>query len=428
MDIRLELRGYTYPGFITRLGAGARTDMCAYGLRVAEGLNKKPTQWVTNCKEIALELQRRCSQDHEHEPLMGGKAEKAAVYPPRLCRAVIRGLRKYMAKRAEVEVPTEWQEVFAGEIEDGEGVPVPEESEDDLEEALDREVEEAGRPVVGQQRALEAEVTAADRVKIQLLHVNLGHPDKASFLRFLRAGRVRSEVIKWVREELECATCNSRPMPKAPRPAVVPRCYAPSVAVGIDLFFIPDVNNHRSVPVMNVVDLGTNYQMVEVLDSKDPLHIWRSFWRTWVRTFGLPQYVAMDEGREFRGGFAKLCSSAGIMMFRAAARAPWQQGRVERHGGLIKEMIEKSRGEMPPTTHAELVHLVQACECAKNRYSNRSGFSPVQRQIGQWPRVPSCLLSDEESDPSLQARGGAADEFEKLIEMRRIAQSAFMKL
>ena len=35
-------------------------------------------------------------------------------------------------------------------------------------------------------------------------------------------------------------------------------------------------------------------------------------------------------------------------MVRTAARAPWQNGRVERHGGLIKAMIEKSREEMPP--------------------------------------------------------------------------------
>lgn len=54
-------------------------DMCAYGMNVdGEGLNQKPTCWVTNSKKIALQLQRRCSRDHTHVNLMGGRGVKAA--------------------------------------------------------------------------------------------------------------------------------------------------------------------------------------------------------------------------------------------------------------------------------------------------------------------------------------------------------------
>lgn len=35
--------------------------------------------------------------------------------------------------------------------------------------------------------------------------------------------------------------------------------------MGIDLFYIPDHENHLSVPVLNVVDLGTNYQVAEMV-------------------------------------------------------------------------------------------------------------------------------------------------------------------
>ena len=40
---------------------------------------------------------------------------------------------------------------------------------------------------------------------------------------------------------------------------------------------------------------------------------------------------------------------------------------------------------------------------------------------------PSSLLSDEAIDPALQSQGHT-DEFEKTLEMRRVAQDAFMKL
>ena len=53
--------------------------------------------------------------------------------------------------------------------------------------------------------------------------------------------------------------------------------------MGLDVFYIPDELNQRSLPVLNMLDLGTNYQMVEVLESKEPLHIWRTMWRTWAR-------------------------------------------------------------------------------------------------------------------------------------------------
>lgn len=54
---------------------------------------------------------------------------------------------------------------------------------------------------------------------------------------------------------------------------------------------------------------------------------------------------------------------------------------------------------------------------------NRSGYSPVQRQIGQWPRLPGSLMSDEFLDPALQLQN-TSDEFDHLLELRRLAQEA----
>ena len=399
-------------------------NMCRYGMRVHKELNKKATTMITNSPEIAAQLQLVCEGGHVHETLMGGRAAKAAEYPPALCQAIICGLRKHLRRKSLQAKPSEeFISVLAAEGAEEEQESLGGASEEDQDE----EEEEVARVEEASSRQVEVSVSAEDRVKIRKMHVNLGHPNKASFLRFLRAGRVRQEILQWVAKEFTCGTCQSQAMPKAPRPAVVPRCYAPGVALGLDVFYVPDERNHRTLPVLNLVDLGTNYQMVEVLDSKEPMHIWHTVWKTWARTFGLPQFITVDEGREFRGGLARICADAGVIIFRAAARAPWQQGKVERHGGLMKAMLEKGREELPPTSREELVNLLHACEAAKNRYSNRSGFSPTQRQIGHWPRMPSSLLSDEALDPALQSQG-QTDEFERMMEMRRVAQEAFMKL
>ena len=44
--------------------------------------------------------------------------------------------------------------------------------------------------------------------------------------------------------------------------------------------------------------------------------------------------------------------------------------------------------------------LGQLCSAARNRYMNRSGYSPIQRVFGFSTRLPSSLLSDDAIDPA----------------------------
>ena len=144
----------------------------------------------------------------------------------------------------------------------------------------------------------------------------------------------------------------------------------------------------------------------------------------WSRIFGHPEVIITDPGREFLADFIQAATSTGIVVHQTAARAPWQQGKTERHGAHYKEILERARMETLVTTGEEMEMLMRQVEQAKNRYSNRSGFSPIQRQIGQWPRLPAELMSDDAIDPQLVG-GMMVDEMDRLLEMRRIAQKAF---
>eukprot|EP00435_Cladocopium_sp_Y103_P063446 s1441_g25.t1 len=395
-------------------------DQCAYGLCVKDWPNKKTTQWVTNSKHIAQQLQRRCTGDHPHEALLGGLAAKAAIYPPSLCKAIVKGLKQHLRHKQQQPATVQHAEqslAWPAEVQSVE--------EEDIEDMLDREIDREQRVVA--QAPSTAAVLEEDKAKVRKMHNNLGHPELRSFIRFLRAGRVREEVVKWVSKEFRCDECLTKAVPKAPRPAVVPKCYKPGIAVGLDLFYIQDHMRQKSIPILNVVDMGTNYQMIEMLADKAPETVWRAFWRTWARTFGMPLYMAMDEGLEFRGELSQWCADFGCIVFKAAGRSPWQQGRVERHGGIIKDMIQHARASAALSSEQELQQLLYECESAKNRYMNRSGYSPVQRQIGQWPRVPGSLMSDELIDPALQMQDTSED-FDRTLELRQLAQEAFMKM
>ena len=138
-----------------------------------------------------------------------------------------------------------------------------------------------------------------------------------------------------------------------------------------------------------MVCLGTNYQLIEKVRSKEPLVVWLAFMRSWARFLGFPQVLLLDQGTEF-----DRASRFGILLHTIGARAPHQNGRCERHGGLFKAMVEKARWSNPPASPEDLKLLVREVEAAKNCLSDRSGYSPAQRMIGETPKPTGELLSD----------------------------------
>ena len=77
-----------------------KSHMCCFGMTSVdedgEGLVKKPTRYMTNAPLVAEELEMCCTGDHRHVKLVGGRAAKAAIYPPQLCEAILRGLKRQL--------------------------------------------------------------------------------------------------------------------------------------------------------------------------------------------------------------------------------------------------------------------------------------------------------------------------------------------
>ena len=194
----------------------------------------------------------------------------------------------------------------------------------------------------------------------------------------------------------------------------------------MDVIFLSSLDKRETFPALNMVDWGTGYQMVERLKNMESDHAWRTFLRVWGRVFGVPEILIADLGNEFKGQFEELASQAGALVHHTAARSPWQAGKTERAGAHFKHVFEKARHAAPLSSWEELKTLLYEVEGARNRYGNRSGFSPMQRQIGHSLRLPASLLSDDHLDPGLVVQS-AGDEMKRVLEIRQAAQEAYMK-
>eukprot|EP00435_Cladocopium_sp_Y103_P053328 s859_g17.t1 len=387
---------------------------------------------MVNSRAMAQRLAVRCQGQHEHQELISGRAKRAEEYPPALCKAMLEGLKQ------------EWKEgrqaVFIGNVEDAEEDDGGGDIEDALERMYDREAQEGAgparaRPVPEDSEESDGEgrsgqvprgVSRQDKALIRKLHVNLGHPSKEDFARALRMSRAREEVWRYVKDEFSCDVCKSKVLPKPARPSTIPKHYETCKTVGVDVVYMPSQDPNKNIPVLNVIDWASCYQTLEPLENTSSKTVWLAFQRSWCRTFGSPQIVVVDQGTEFQKDFAERASQAGSLIRTIGARAPWQQGRTERHGGIAKGVLEKVLDQVGPVDVEEWKMCVYAVEQAKNRLFNKSGFSPAQRQLGANIRMPGSLASEDPYDAALM-RGTASQEMQRTLQIKETAMEAFIR-
>ena len=107
---------WKYPGMLELMGnphiGVVVGDQCCYGLkaRVSKSPEEylpamKPTRFLSTSEEVLKRLSRRCKRAHKHQQLHGGRASAAAIYPPGLCRAILKGIEAQKLREGGGGVP-----------------------------------------------------------------------------------------------------------------------------------------------------------------------------------------------------------------------------------------------------------------------------------------------------------------------------------
>ena len=160
--------------------------------------------WLSNSPEILGLLA---------EPLRKGGSRGH-----RLSEAAVSALRA--ASGLPPRDPASVQSFPALPADGGEGAEAPPGRDDeDSEGEPDEPTESPERPPG------EESITPSQQAELRKLHVNLGHPPQAEFLRTLRVAHAKDQVIRWARHHFRCSTCEGQQGQKGRRRAAIPRTY-----------------------------------------------------------------------------------------------------------------------------------------------------------------------------------------------------------
>ena len=135
--------------------------------------------------------------------------------------------------------------------------------------------------------------------------------------------------------------------------------------IGVDL--VDMKFNDAQVILLNVVCWGTGSQQAEVLPSKESKAVTQAFAKIWKQHYGVPDLIVGDQGGEFTGDpWCQFSADNGIVLHFIDSGTPWQQGRTERAGGLLKEQLQTAIREASVTTSQEFALAVSEAVDARN--------------------------------------------------------------
>ena len=398
-----------------------KIDMCHFGLKDKESgkLHRKSTCIASDSPGVIRQLQNSlCRQDHVHQPLegsncYGSRCRQAGKYPVRYCQRLLRGVQEDLQDalchsfHAEELLEDREEEDNRGTLDSVKGpedlgditlgkeeLPRVVEKEEDLE-LLDKESDPKAETLRKQEWR---RLTKAERIGIRRLHHMASHATKHQMMRMLKYANAEHHVIKAVRH-FRCPACDRIGPEQRPQVVKPPDDYVFNRSIGMDIITVKDALD-VSYNILHIMYLGTCFHVAEVLgpsqgvpSSKKCLEV---LLRSWIGWAGLPQYIMVDRGTHNRGIMMVEMEKRGCVFKHVALEAPYQLGKVERGGGVLKDMLKRVVNAETVAGELEMSMALAECLETKNRQGTVSGFSPSQWVIGRNPG--SYGWSDENDD------------------------------
>ena len=230
--------------------------------------------------------------------------------------------------------------------------------------------------------------TAAMRATATKWHKQFAHPPAHKLLKLLESAGINNPDMKAAIEDIsnKCQTCQK--FKKTPTKPVVafPLASRFNETVAIDLKDI-----RPGTKIINIVDHATRYSQAAIVRNKTAPEIVKKLFDTWIRIFGCPERILADNGGEFHNQeFMDLCDKCNIKILTTAAESPWSNGLVEKHNGILGNMVAKMLEDSP----IDIEIAIHWAVAAKNALTTVYGFSPNVLVFGRDPSIPNTMSNN----------------------------------
>ena len=262
-----------------------------------------------------------------------------------------------------------------------------------------------------------------DKGIIRKLHRNLGHPTAARLARHLTEMHALPQLIEGAKD-FQCESCAELTSPHKSMPGNLKDPKEFNEKISIDGFEWKSKSGLTTY-VLHILDDATRFHLGR-RTQRDSQLLTKGAKDMWLQWAGTPNQIAHDQGGEFVTDEWKLfLQENGITPILSSA--PWQRGRIERHGGVIKEMLNRMDQEKPINDLNHFDEALFQCFHAKNTMSVHEGYSPEQAVLGKASKLPASVVSDEDLTAHMACDGKdlASDLFRQKLELRASARAAF---
>lgn len=436
-----------------------RTDQCMYGLKdeTTGRAHEKATGLLLSSASMKQALDRRCDGQHVHEHLAGGKTKKAQQWPEDLCRQMIAGALDEMrlqvinfAFPAELELEDHEASGSLDAITSAQDIaesPMKRRKIDLNELDTEEDFEQGSRveDALLHQKELDRrknwlKLDRSKRVAIRRLHNMMGHCSTQALVRMLTSAMAGKDVIE-AAHHFRCQACDEVRLNDAPRvvkPMKENQNMKFNYEISADVFEIHDSMGQRH-SILSLLDLATHYHVaVRVCSGGTPssrscAEAINTAWLSWA---GPPKYFCCDQGVHNSGRVAALLEASGTEIRKTGARAPFQLGTGERHGGLLKETMKKAIHDRQLHGADTIAALCsESCRC-KNVLVNHGGYSPAQWVLGYTPEDVTSLSSNDPDERlgthqllvDMEDEKTPQEQFMMQLLIRQFAKEAFMKI
>ena len=355
-------------------------DQCMYDLILPSDDGelhhaRKPTCFRTTKEELAVGLMKECDGTHAHLPIegtYGGKkrSQMAEDYPPSLAENLA-----FLLQLDNGSYDTTVDHIYH-EDDDEEDEPERQGETDDL---------------VAKNRKLQAEVGSQVMQYVKRLHKNLGHPSPKVLTQMLLEIQATEDVLK-AAKEYECVHCHERRGPAGVPPAAGLTARSFGERLLADTAWI-DTDEGR-VPVITMMDQATRYVALRMLKSEKSKDLVKSIVRGWVKHFGTPRYLRLDEAKGFAAQYLRdWCSEHNIVLEIAPAECHNWLGSVERKHQVVRRTLELYMAEKGTRDKKTLEEATHYCPGQINNLSFTRGYTPAQWVLGRSPEDTMSLTA-----------------------------------